>query len=116
MPKTPPYPPNLGTSGRRFWRDVSTEWELRTDELRVLERAARILDVLDRLDALFVGRDAEPMMSKGSRGQVVIHPALMERRQQEQAFAALVRHLGLADEEAGSRSSAGRSLARQRWG
>jgi hypothetical protein len=109
-------PKGLEAEGRRFWRQVVQEWTFRPDELRILERAARLLDTLTKLDEALVGAD---LIMRGSRGNLIANPLLTERRLHEETLARLLRQLGLPDEDddqgKGSRSSAARSLAMARW-
>jgi hypothetical protein len=114
--KKPAAPPGLGTSGRRLWSDVVGEWDLRPDELVVLERACRVRDRLERLDAALAKVD---VLDTGSREQVRVHPALGELRQQETVLAGLLDRLRLTEPSAegstAGRSTAARELALRRW-
>lgn len=112
-------PEALGPSGTRLWRDVSDAFELRVDELRVLEDACREVDLIERMeDAL---RDA-PLTATGSTGQVVASPFLQELRQHRALVARLLASLKLPDEDgrqerdAGERSAHARKAALARWG
>jgi hypothetical protein len=116
--RIPPKPPKaLGVAGSGLWRGVVAVYELRSDELEVLDQACRVRDTLDRLDQALV--DA-PLTMLGSAGQVREHPLLSEARQQRAAFARLLGQLALPDTEgpsvAQSRSAWGRHMARARWG
>jgi hypothetical protein len=115
-----PVPSGLRFAGSKLWRDVTSTYVLRVDELAVLESAARTVDTIAGIDQAMEG---EPMIVKGSQGQLREHPLISEGRQQRAALARLLRQLALADVDAemglvgaDARSSAGRALARQRWG
>jgi hypothetical protein len=104
----------IGSAGERLRVAITAKYELRADELVILDQACAVLDVIGRLDAELV--DA-PLVVAGSVGQLREHPLLSESRQSRAALARLLGQLGLPDEGAGSssRSNAGRQLARRRW-
>ena len=114
----PKLPAGLAAQGRKLWRDVVARYDLRADELQVLEQACRVRDTLDRLDAALM--DA-PLTVPGSMGQLREHPLVSEARQQRAALARLLNQLALPDLEAGApsraqqRSAWGRDAARSRW-
>lgn len=93
-PQAPRIPTGLGRRGRALWRSVVETYELRADELVVLEEAARTLDTCARLDAELA---TAPTMIPGSTGQARPHPLLAELRGHRQVLAQLLRQLGLAD-------------------
>jgi hypothetical protein len=88
-------PAGLGIAGRRLWRDVIGQYDLRADELRVLEAACGSADVIVSLQAALA--DAPPIVD-GSRGQMRPNPLLGELRQERLAFAALLRQLALPND------------------
>lgn len=92
----PRTPTGLSATGRRLWSDIGGDFELRPDELRILEAACRTADDLARVDAALVGA---PVLTTGSMGQDVVNPlfamALAHRRQ----LAGLVKQLNLPDED-----------------
>jgi hypothetical protein len=116
--RNPAAPPGLGTEGRSFWREVVKGWEMTPDGLRLLARAARLLDTLATLDAALKGAD---LILAGSRGQAIANPILTERRLHELAFAQICRQLRLEDEEPGqgwsglTNSERARKAAMARW-
>ena len=118
-PGRPTRPKGLGIAGSRVWRRVTEDYELRVDELILLEHACRTVDILARLEAAM---QDQPLTVKGSMGQQREHPLLSEARQQRVLAARLLRQLDLpfpddiSDYRATARASAGRALARQRWG
>lgn len=107
------------TRGERFAAAVRDEYELGTDEEELVTEAARTLDLIDRLEAVVA---ADGPMSKGSTGQVVVHPAVAEARQARVVLVRLLGSLGLAlaeDPGLGRPTPAqqrGRVAASARWG
>jgi hypothetical protein len=85
------------TAGEAFRRDVLSVWELSGPELRLLDQAASTLDVLAELEATV---ETDGMMVAGSAGQLVLHPAIAEARQQRLAFGRLVSQIDLPDPDA----------------
>lgn len=111
-------PANLGRAGKALWREVTETWTLRPDECRVLEHAARELDLLERLEAEL----AEGSITvRGSHNQPVVNGIVTEVRQHRAAFTSLMRFLALPDNEeraeqkATDRSDQMRKLANLRW-
>lgn len=113
-----PAPAHLGAKAKRIWSEISGLYELRADELRILEDACREVDIVERLEVEF--RTADTMV-KGSMGQLVASPLLQELRQHRTTLARLLGQLKLPDSEEGaeasaqSRSAAGRAMANARW-
>lgn len=106
-------PTRLGTKARRMWNDITTAYELRADELRVLEDACREIDLIERMEAEQRGL---PLVVKGSQGQDVAAPLVQELRQHRATLARLLLQLKLPDEGGeAARSSAARELAMARW-
>ena len=111
-------PPKLGAGGRRLWAGVAGPFDLRPDELRVLEDACRELDLVDRLEAAVA---AAPLVVAGSRGQETPHPLIPEVRAHRLVLARLLKQLQLPDEpvvakrKAMSTSTAARKAAAARW-
>src|SRR4051794_28342793 len=92
----PKVPEGLATAGKALWSDVTGKYELRADELRVLEAAAFEADLINSLQASLA---EAPMMVRGSMGQDVLNPVVSEVRQHRATFAALLRQLKLPDDE-----------------
>ncbi len=110
-----PTPEHLGTKARRLWEDISGKYELRADEMRVLEDACREVDLVERLELEL--RDA-PLMVRGSQGQQVASPLVSELRQHRTVVAALLAKLKLPDEDgraAASVSEKARAAVNARW-
>lgn len=111
-----PTPKDLQPAGRKLWRAVADKYQLRPDELRVLEDACREADLIDLITAGLVG---EPLYMKGSMGQKVANPLFAEVRQHRATFASLMRQLALPDESGevqSARSAGARKAANARWG
>jgi P27 family predicted phage terminase small subunit len=119
-PSIPRAPAGLGSAGRSLWRsilgDLAAGWELDARELYVLERACRCADDMAALEAA-VKRDGETVT--GSRGQVVVHPALAEVRQLRLLQLRLLGALEMTDpSESRPSTAAGRrasKAAQARW-
>lgn len=114
--RAPRVPAGLADKGAAFWRDVVGSYELRVDELVLLEHACRAIDELERL----AGQITESnVLVTGSRGQVRPHPLLKEQRESRVLLARLLRQLKLPDPtvEAApkSRSVQARAAAQTRW-
>lgn len=88
-------PQDLAPTGGALWVSITSKYDLRADELRVLEEACREVDLIERLRVLLVD---EPLMLKGSMGQPVVHPAVAELRQHRNVLASLLRSLKLPDD------------------
>ena len=114
MPTLQP-PKILADAGKALWSEVTSKYELRADELAILQRACRTADLLDVMEAAWA---ADPrMMVKGSQGQEVINPVLAEMRQYGAALNTLLKSLRLPDENdtAEARSTQARDAANSRW-
>lgn len=96
-PSTPRAPKGLKSAGRGLWKEITSQWELRPDELRVLAKACSEEDIIERLKK---GLEEAPLTSFGSQGQEVIHPLFSEIRQHMSTQAALLRQLRLAEADA----------------
>lgn len=113
-------PSGLGEDGLELWTDITGEYELRFDELRILETACREWDLMCGMDAQLNSElDAGNWSVRGSMGQDVAHPLLAEIARHRALFARLVSQLKLPDEGAvdspQSRSDAARAMAHARW-
>ncbi|MBM0125603.1 hypothetical protein [Pimelobacter simplex] len=91
-------PANLGTEGRRLWREIAAQvaadgLELDRKELELLRSAAAEADMLARIEAGLVD---EPTVVTGAQGQRVAHPLLGEARRSRAAIAALLKQIQLA--------------------
>lgn len=110
-----PPPRGLETRGRQLWKRIVSRYELRADEVILLESACRTFDLITKLEDAM--RD-QPLTVAGSMGQMREHPLLSEVRQQRALMGRIFAQLRLPDEEAvgrGSRSTQARAAAHVRW-
>ena len=107
-------PAGLGDRGSELWSAVTSKYELRVDERRILEDACRLTDVLTVLEA---GMEGQSLLVKGSMGQPVLNPLLGEQKTHRTALAGLLKALRLPDDPAGEagESNQHRSAAQSRW-
>lgn len=118
--RKPSRPKDLDKAGAKLWREIITsgKYELRPDEVRILEDACRQADLID--DLAEAAKDADKLVA-GSMGQLVINPLIAELRQHRNTLASLLGKLKLpdeADESSGEspRSTSARKAAQSRWG
>jgi len=115
-----PKPPiGLETAGRKLWRGVVSAYELRPDELYILESACACADLVTKLGE---GMKGQPLVVKGSMGQEREHPLLSEQRQQRALLTRTLAQLKLPDldpsviaNQAQARTTAARKAALSRW-
>jgi len=111
----PRAPGHLADDGRRFWRSVTSVYELSPAELTILGRAAVTVDTLAALDAEI----AEQGLSvKGSRGQVIPNRSLKVRVELDRLLDVQIRALNLpmpGEDEGRRRSPAAAAAAYTRW-
>ena len=110
-----PAPARLGAKAKALWSNVTGTYELRADELRVLEDACREVDLVELLEKELAGAS---LVVKGSQGQPVANPLVQEIRQHRQVVKSLLGSLKLPDEDGraqASRSSQARAAAQARW-
>lgn len=118
--RPPSTPKGLGLPGRRLWKRIVSAYELRPDEAFVLESACQTLDTATQLEDAMKG---QPLMVKGSMGQMREHPLLSEARQQRALLARLLAQLKLPEEGTATRfdprgmdrSLQARNAAQARW-
>lgn len=118
MTAKPRTPRRLAGPGRSLWHSVVGAYELRPDELLLLEKACRTADESARLDE---ETRAAPLMVTGSTGQQRHNPLLNEARQTRALLAALLKQLALPDEareaaKGRDNSTRATNAARARWG
>lgn len=112
----PPVPPGLNKRAQDLWTGITDKYDLRVDELYVLEAACREIDLIDEMVAKQKG---EELIGKGSMGQDVAAPLITELRQHRTTFATFMRQLKLPDEDGragASTSEQARKAANARWG
>lgn len=109
-------PEGLESSGAALWSAITAKYDLRADELRVLEDACREADLVDVLSVALAASDP---ITKGSQGQPVVNPLVPEIRQHRATLAGLLGKLKLPDDEtsdsAGRVSAQARAAANARW-
>lgn len=114
QPRPARPPAGLGPRGRRLWRAVIADYDLSVVEKEILAELARTLDRIDLLEKqLAIGG---PMVA-GSRGQLVLNPAVAETRQLADLAGRLARSLALPAEVDETEAAArfGRAGAMARW-
>ena len=113
-------PSRLGKAGKKLWGEVvgSGRYQLRPDEVRILEDACREMDLVDKLEEE-LSKPGTELTVKGSQGQPVANPLVTEIRQHRQTIKTLLGALKLPDEDEarapGDPSAAGRALVANRW-
>ena len=112
---TPKPPKDLRDAGKAVWSSIASKYQLRPDEVTRLEAACRTADVIGMLEDAW--RDlGNPMVSKGSMGQEVIHPLIGEIRTQRSSLASLLSGLKLPDDAAGEAPvNQQRDAANSKW-
>ena len=113
----PKAPSGLGRKAKALWSEVTDNYDLRVDELRILEDACWEADLVDRLQSEINAADHENVV-KGSMGQPVASPLVQEVRQHRTVLARLLTSLKLPEDEAGQaagRSAQMRQVASARW-
>lgn len=109
--KTLGVPAGLNDAGEALWSKVTGKYTLRADELVTLESACRATDRI----VLMRDELGASVTSKGSMGQVVVHPLIAEIRAHEAQVSSLLRGLKLPDEQGGEQVSQQRQAAQSRW-
>ena len=107
-------PADLGARGRRLWRRVVLTYEPSDAEYELLTEAARCVDRLDALRAVLA---TEPVLVEGSRGQMIVHPAIVEERAQRDLLGRLLGRLSFPSESDTEAAAAtlGKRGAQARW-
>ena len=111
-------PSGIGKHGGKFWEEIAGSFNLRPDELRILEDACREVDLIERIAEELETAD---LLTMGSMGQLVTSPLVTEIRQHRALLARLLGQLKLPDESGQSRGAADRSTSARaaavaRWG
>jgi hypothetical protein len=116
VPPIPRSPAGLKARGKQLWRDILLVYEFpeAPEKVAILEEACRTADVVKRLQAVVDG--AAEIRVKGSQGQPVAMPELMELRQYRALLVQLLKALGCPDDEDTlTRSELGKLGATGRW-
>ena len=112
---TPKAPVGLGKAGKAQWSTIAGSYKLRPDELTVLEDVCRTADMLTLLTEAWVAAES-PMTTKGSKGQLVIHPLIAEMDKHRKSRAAFLKQLALPNgDEAVPAMNQHRSAAVKKW-
>lgn len=96
MADSPSPPAGLGPRGSAFWARVAEGFDLAVDEHELLVEIARQLDLVEDLQARLV---ADGVMSIGSQGQPVAHPAIPQINTGRQLLGRLLAQLSLPNED-----------------
>ena len=104
---SPRAPAGTGPAGRRLWRATLDGYVLTEHELVLLQQATRVIDHLDQLDAQLT---ANGLLVAGRAGELKVHPALAEARQQRLVLAKLLSALRLPVEDSPSARSQRRGI------
>jgi len=89
-----PEPFGLAVDGSALWVSVASKYALRPDELRHLEDACRLVDIMA---ALRIEAAGEPMMIPGSMGQMILNPLVAEQKTHALAVGTLLARCKLPD-------------------
>jgi phage terminase small subunit len=99
---SPRAPAHLSLASRRLWNSIQRDFELRDDELSVLELA---LKSLDRARNAAERLDNEGLTLPGRTGDRV-HPLVAVERSASLTFGRLMRQLGLSDDDVAAGTAA----------
>jgi hypothetical protein len=126
-PKKPAAPQTLAAAGKKLWQDIVKDYDLRPDELRILEDACAATDMITEMRKAWVSL-GRPYMASGSMGQPVEHPLVGSIDKQRKTRKAFLVQLKLPDdlvaaEGAGTsgapkpddRATKARAAAQARW-
>ncbi len=93
----PRKPRGLGTAGSRLWDATIDEFMMDDNppKLALLEHACRVSDVVAKLEKASA---KEPLVVRGSAGQLVSHPNISECRAQRSLLMNLLSKLNFDDE------------------
>ena len=104
------------SAGSRLRRAVLAEYKLDPGELLLLDRAAALADVCERLDKAVAG---SPLTTTGSKGQTVANPLIHQQRKHDERLARLLEALRLPKKDelsgASATSRAAQRAAQARW-
>ena len=115
MNQTKP-PAKLAVRGRRFWQDVTAEYELSRAELEQLAEVCRSLDLIEQLRKAI---DCDGVMVRGSEGQPRVNPAVTQINATRTLLGRQLATLALPDPEGDAVPSQetvkARKAAQARW-
>jgi len=110
----PKAPAGLGRAGRAQWSKIAGSYKLRPDEFTVLEDVCRTADMITLLTEAWVAAES-PMTTKGSMGQLVIHPLIAEMDKHRKSRAGFFKQLALPDADEVPAANQHRSAAVTKW-
>jgi len=116
LPPIPRPPRGLFARGKQLWRELHEVYDFADAPERraILEEACRTADVVKRLQTIVDA--ADEIRVRGSQGQPVAMPELLELRQYRALMVQLLKALGCPDDEDTlTRSELGRLGAAARW-
>lgn len=114
-PKKFPPPDGLASAGAALWESITGKYELRPDELAILEGACRAADMRAAIDADWQA-EGRPMSTKGSMGQLVEHSHPKAMRAWQAAQDSALARLKLPDDAtAAAPVNQNRSAGQSRW-
>lgn len=110
--RSPAAPKGLHSRARRLWKEVVSAYQLRPDELILLETACKTVGVVADLEDALAG---QPLTTKGSMGQERENPLLSELRLQRVALNRTLAQLNLPDQDGSAEMNPHRAGAMSRW-
>ncbi|WP_344427100.1 hypothetical protein [Pseudonocardia ailaonensis] len=117
MTESYPEPAGLGPRGSKFWSRTASSFEVGAHELELLVEIARQLDLLAALEEQLA---KDGVVSTGSTGQVVAHPAVAALHTGRQLLGRLMSQLSFPDEDGQAAvespaTATARKAANTRW-
>lgn len=109
-------PTGLDKRGRALWRSIAPKYDLRPDELRTLEDACKLADLIERMETKL--EEDDELVVPGSMKQPTAHPMITELRQYRSSLSKMLGSLKLPDADDGEKKSASesaRAAAHARW-
>ncbi|MFI2841696.1 P27 family phage terminase small subunit [Mycolicibacterium sp. PDY-3] len=96
--RRPRTPDGLGTEGRKLWREIVGTFDVTEEphKRRILLDACKTADLIERLDTAMAG---ESLTSKGSMGQLVIHPLIAQSQSSRTQLAQLLSRLNFTPDQ-----------------
>lgn len=111
---TPKAPVGLGKAGKAQWSSIAGKYKLRPDEFTVLEDVCRTSDMILALSEAWAD-EGSPMTTKGSMGQLVIHPLIAEMDKHRKSRAGFLKQLALPDADDVPAANQHRDAANTKW-
>jgi hypothetical protein len=105
-------PVGLLETGLALWVSYASEFQLQPNELRWLEDACRLSDIMAALREAAVG---QPLLTKGSTGQDVLNPLIAEQKTHASTVGSLLARIKLPADGAGVAVNQNRAAATSSW-